>query len=88
MGKPRGVSYRKRVEEVNRIYDRYARSGLSNRQIWRRYIWPAYGISERTFYNMMNATAGAESRAVASVTPGLFDFMDDEPHTEERNERY
>ena len=88
MAKPRGVSYRKRVEEVNRIYDRYARSGLSNRQIRKRYIWPAYGISERTFYNMMNATAGAESRAVASVTPGLFDFMDEESHKDNGNERY
>lgn len=49
------MSYRKRVEEMNRIYDQHARSGLSNREIWRRYIYPAYWISERTFYNIMNA---------------------------------
>ena len=59
MANKRGMSYRKRVEDINRIYDRYAQSGLSNREIWRRYIYPVYWISERTFYNIMNATAGA-----------------------------
>lgn len=51
----RGVSYQKRVEEVNRIYDRWARRGVPNREIWRRYVYPLYGISERTFYNMLKA---------------------------------
>ena len=50
-----GISYKKRVIEVNDIYDEYAKSGLSNREIWRRYIWPIYGISEKTFYNYMKA---------------------------------
>lgn len=50
-----GKSYKKRVADVNRIYDEHAHSGLSNREIWRRYIWPLYGISERTLYNMLNA---------------------------------
>lgn len=77
MEKPRGMSYKKRVAEINRIYDRYARSGLSNREIWRRYIYPVYGISERTFYNIMNATAGLESPVVASDMPSLFDTIDD-----------
>lgn len=72
------MSYRKRVEEINRIYDQHARSGLSNREIWRRYIYPAYWISERTFYNIMNATAGPESPVVASDAPSLFDMLDDE----------
>lgn len=63
MAEKRGMSYRKRVEEINRIYDQHARSGLSNREIWRRYIYPAYWISERTFYNIMNATAGPEGRS-------------------------
>ena len=48
-----GNSYAKRVKEVNDIYDRHARSGLSNREIWRRYIWAAYGISEATFNNYL-----------------------------------
>lgn len=79
MTKKRGMSYMKRVAEVNRIYDRYAKSGLSNREIWLRYIYPVFYISERTFYNMMNATATLESAVVASDVPSLFDFMDEEP---------
>ena len=54
-GKRKGVSYAKRVADVNKIYDRYLRSGLSNREIWRRYIYPRFGISERTFYYMLKA---------------------------------
>lgn len=40
---------------MNAIYDEYAKTGLSNREIWRRYIYPIYGISEKTFYNYINA---------------------------------
>lgn len=50
-----GESYKRRVLEINAIYDKHARSGLSNREIIRRYIYPIYPISEKTFYNMMNA---------------------------------
>lgn len=57
MAKRRGVSYKKRVEEVNRIYDREVRRGIPNREIWRRFIYPVYGITERTFYNILNASA-------------------------------
>lgn len=78
MAKTRGMSYRKRVEGINRIYDQHARSGLSNREIWRRYIYPVYFISERTFYNMMNATAGSENPVVASDMPSLFDLLCDD----------
>lgn len=52
-----GCSYVKRVKEVNQIYDAHSRSGLSNREIWRRYIYPVYAISEKTFYNYINASA-------------------------------
>lgn len=86
MANRRGLSYRKRVEDINRIYDQYARSGLSNREIWRRYIYPVYYISERTFYNIMNATAGLKNPVVASDMPGLFDFLDDELSNLTRNE--
>lgn len=79
MGKTRGMSYRKRVADINRIYDRYARSGLSNRAIYQRYIYPLYGISERTFYNIMNATAGPNDPVVAPDMPSLFDFLDETP---------
>jgi len=83
MAKPRGMSYKKRVADINRIYDQYAKSGLSNREIWRRYIYPEYGISERTFYNIMNATAGLENPVVASDMPSLFDLQcDDNPQND------
>lgn len=57
MPKRYGLSYQKRVLEINTIYDHYARHGVSNREIWRRYIYPVYAISERTFYNTLKASA-------------------------------
>lgn len=84
MSKTRGISYKKRVADINRIYDRYARSGLSNRAIYRRYIYPVYGISERTFYNIMNATAEGDKTVVASDMPSLFDIdYDDNEKTQQ-----
>lgn len=62
MAKRRGVSYKKRVEEVNRIYDQEVRRGIPNREIWRRFIYPVYGITERTFYNILNASAEEKNR--------------------------
>lgn len=56
MAKRRGVSYKKRVTDINSIYDEHARSGLPNREIWRRFVYPVYGISERTFYNILHAS--------------------------------
>ena len=82
----RGMSYRKRVEDINRIYDQHARSGLSNREIWRRYIYPVYAISERTFYNIMNATAGLETPVVASYMPSLFDLPDNQNSNKEKDD--
>lgn len=46
-------SYALRVNEVNAIYDHYAKTGMSNRDIWRRYNYPRFGIAERTFYNYL-----------------------------------
>jgi len=60
----RGISYKARVAEVNRIYDEHRRSGLSNVEIWRRYVYPKLFISERTFYNMLNASAVMDIEAV------------------------
>ena len=82
MSKTRGISDKKRVADINRIYDRYARSGLSNRAIYRRYIYPVYGISERTFYNIMNATAEGDKTVVASDMPSLFDIEYDDETTQ------
>ena len=52
-----GCSYAFRVEDIVRIYDEHSRSGLSNREFLRRYIWPKYHICEKTFYNIINASA-------------------------------
>ncbi len=68
--------YRKRVADVNRIYDRYAKMGLSNIEIWRRYIYPAYCMSERTFYRTLNAAARVGESATASDVPRLFELND------------
>lgn len=62
MARRRGVSYKKRVEEINRIYDREVRRRIPNREIWRRFIYPVYGITERTFYNILNASADERNR--------------------------
>lgn len=48
-----GVSYSKRIREVNEIYNQHSRKGLSNRFIWKKYIYPSFGICERTFYNYL-----------------------------------
>ena len=78
--------YRKRVVDVNRIYDRYARSGLSNREIWRRYIYPTYRMSERTFYMTLNAAARVEESAAASDIPCLFDLSDKDNDNNREND--
>lgn len=79
MQKRRGVSYQKRVEEINRIYDLYAKSGVSNREIWRRYVYPVYAITERTFYNILNASTESKNK-IADDTRQLllFDFSNDD----------
>lgn len=81
-GKPRkkkpGVSYRKRVTEINRIYDQYAPKGIPNREIWCRYIYPVYGITERTFYNMLKAPLKPGFQTVDSRQLILFDIPDED----------
>ena len=74
MGKKPGISYQKRVADINSIYDEHAREGISNREIWRRFIYPVYGVSERTFYNLLKAplTPGNPQKRTP-IIPGLFD---------------
>lgn len=48
-----GISYQMRVKAVNAIYDKHIRGGVSNRYIWRTYIYPIYGISERILYKYL-----------------------------------
>lgn len=50
-------SFSKRLIDVVTIYNAYKNSGLSNRDIWKRYIYPVYGISERTYYNYLKKSA-------------------------------
>lgn len=50
----KGRSYIKRVLEIQAIYDEWSRIGLSNREIWRRHIYPKYCICERTYNNIIN----------------------------------
>ncbi|MDE6113515.1 MAG: hypothetical protein K2G49_00465 [Muribaculum sp.] len=67
-----GISYRKRVADINRIYDRYAPDGIPNREIWRRYVYPVYGVSERTFYNILKASMKPQFNMVEPPQiPGL-----------------
>lgn len=56
----KGLSYIKRVKEVNEIYDKYIKLGLSNREIWRRHVYPRFCISEKTFYNYLSASSDDE----------------------------
>lgn len=77
MVRRRGVSYKKRVEEINRVYDAEAGRGVPNREIWRRYIYPVYGITERTFYNILNASAN-EKNKIADDTRQLLLFKSED----------
>lgn len=88
MAKRRGASYQKRVTDINRIYDQHAKSGNSNREIWRRFVYPVYAISERTFYNLLNASCDPKNEVPQEAQTFLqFDF-DDEPGRTENNPQY
>ena len=50
---PKSNSYALRVNQVNAIYNYYIKQGLSNREIFDRYVYPCLGISERTFYSYL-----------------------------------
>ncbi|MBR4801487.1 MAG: hypothetical protein IK041_01615, partial [Bacteroidales bacterium] len=71
--KRRGLNYKKRVADINRIYDAHSRDGLSNREIWRRYIYPVYAISERTLYNILGASFEPQN-LIPDDQLSLFDF--------------
>ncbi len=75
MAKRHGVSYLKRVADINRIYDEYARRGVPNREIWRRYVYPVYGVSERTFYNLLKASSESGTETLKEMQMFLdFDY--------------
>lgn len=72
--KRKGKSYAKRVADINQIYDTYVKTGLPNREIWKRYVYPRYGICERTFYNLLKASSNPlfEERSSLSAEGFLF----------------
>ena len=72
----RGLSYHKRVADIVKEFDSHSRSGLSNREIWRRYIYPVYFISERTLYNMINASAHIEAPEEPGAIEQFLNFSD------------
>lgn len=47
------LSVEKRWREINAIYDEHIKNGMSNREIWRKYIYPIYGICERQMYTIL-----------------------------------
>lgn len=71
----RGMCYRKRVADINRMYDLHAGEGLSNREIWRRYIYPVFAISERTLYHILNASADS-GKEIEAEDWTLFDMKE------------
>lgn len=73
--KRRGLSYKKRVADINTIYDKYAKLGIPNREIWRRYIYPVYAISERQLYNILNASADPRNE-IPEVDEPFLKFLD------------
>jgi len=81
MTKRKGVSYQKRVEDINRIYDEHVKRGLPNREIWRRYVYPVYAVSERTFYNILKASCNPNVQ-IGDDLQLYFDFKDYDDHDE------
>ena len=77
MAKRPGVSYQKRVRDVNRIYDKYAKLGYSNRVIWQRFVYPVHPVSERTFYNLLKASCDQKNELPKELTL-FFDFDDEQ----------
>ena len=59
MKKRKGRSHEKRIADVNRVYEQYRKTGLSNREIWKRYIYPVWGLCERQFYNLLKKDSGS-----------------------------
>ncbi len=86
--KRKGKSYAKRVADVNQIYETYAKTGLPNREIWKRYIYPRYGISERTFYNMLKAPTDHRLEDKAELAVQGFLFPELFPEYEVRDSAY
>lgn len=71
-GRIKGQSYASRMREINRIYEEHINSGLSNREILRRYIYPIYPICESTLYNILKAEYRDRAPRMDDDVPSLF----------------
>lgn len=71
------MSYKKRVTDINAVFDLQAKSGLSNREIWRRFIYPKWGICERALYRILRASA-EPANEIPDDQLSLFDFPEEE----------
>lgn len=49
-----GKSYEMRVIKIVKIINKYSALGVDNRTILRKYIYPEFGICEKTMYNYIN----------------------------------
>lgn len=72
MAKRTGISRIMRIQNIKRIYEEHSRSGLSNREIWRRYIYPVYGCTETVMYTSL---ADAE-KPEYQITPEMQRLID------------
>lgn len=84
--KRQGKSYVKRVADINMIYDNYAKTGLTNREIWKRYIYPRFGLSERTFYNLLKAQGKVTIEDVQQLLEEGFLFPELQNPQEDRHD--
>ena len=57
MGKRHGVSYQKRVADINRIYDQYVKTGVPNRKFGGGTYILCMVLVSVLFYNILNASA-------------------------------
>lgn len=63
----KGKNYLKRAVEVQAIFDKWSKLGLSNREIWRRHIYPRYCLSERSFYNIISRQVEADQLPASAL---------------------
>lgn len=52
---PQPLSVLLRKQAVQEVYMKYAPIGVTNARIFRQYVYPKWGISERTFYNYIQS---------------------------------
>jgi hypothetical protein len=59
----------RKVIDVCALFQQYKELGLPNREIWRRYIYPVYKISERSLYSYLRTHAVYELNEILNKEP-------------------